>query len=146
MVSLTFVENAAAAHLDAARTLAPGAAHAGKAYFIAQEEPARLWAFIAELVRAAGLPGPRGPLPASLAYAGGALAELLWRLLPLAGEPPMTRFLAQELAASATFDLTPARRDFGYRERVGLREALARTAGALATESAAHGSGASSRS
>jgi hypothetical protein len=30
----------------------------------------------------------------------------------------MTRFVALQLARSHTYDLTPARRDFGYHERV----------------------------
>jgi nucleoside-diphosphate-sugar epimerase len=44
--------------------------------------------------------------------------ELLWRLLPLKGEPPMTRFVAKEMATDHWFDLTAARRDLGYTPRV----------------------------
>src|SRR5207237_4860169 len=42
-ISLTYVDNAAHAHVDACDRLEPGAAHAGRAYFIAQTEPVRLW-------------------------------------------------------------------------------------------------------
>lgn len=130
-VSLTFVENAAAAHLDAARALAPSAPHAGRAYFIAQQEPVRLWSFVAEMLAAAGLSAPRRRVPAGAAYAAGLACEGLWRLLRRAGEPPMTRFVALQLAATHTYDLAPARRDFGYCERVPLASALERTAQAL---------------
>jgi 2-alkyl-3-oxoalkanoate reductase len=42
------------------------------------------------------------------------VAEGLWTVLPLPGEPPMTRFVASQLAASHWYDLAPARAAFGY--------------------------------
>lgn len=125
-VSLTFVDNAAWAHLDAARSLEPGAPHAGRAYFVAQEEPVRLWAWIDGLLRAVGVPPATRHVPAGVAYGAGAGLEVLWRALRLPGEPPMTRFVARQLATSHSYDLGPAQRDFGYRERVGLGEGTAR--------------------
>jgi hypothetical protein len=44
----------------------------------------------------------------------------------------MTRFVARQLATTHTYDLGPAERDFGYRERVPLAAATARTIAALA--------------
>ncbi|NBO93229.1 MAG: hypothetical protein EBV06_13100, partial [Planctomycetia bacterium] len=41
-------------------------------------------------------------------------------------EPPMTRFVARELATSHWFDLTAARRDLGYEPRVSIAEGLER--------------------
>jgi nucleoside-diphosphate-sugar epimerase len=131
-VSLTYVDNAAAAHLDAALALAPGAAHAGRAYFLAQAEPVRMWTWIGAVLAGAGLPPPRRRVPAGVAYAAGAACEVAWRVLRRAGEPPMTRFVARQLATTHTYDLGPAERDFGYRERVPLAAATARTIAALA--------------
>ena len=125
-VSLTWVGNAAQAHLDAAERLAPDAPHAGRAYFIGQREPVRLWDWIGELLRRIGEPPPGRRVPRALATAGGALCEGLWRLLRRPGEPPMTRFVAAQLASSHSYDMEPARRDFGYVERVGLAEATDR--------------------
>lgn len=125
-VSLTYVDNAAAAHADALGTLEPGAAHAGNAYFIGQSEPVRLWEWIAALFERVGVPPVTRRVPKRVAYAGGALLELLWNALSLSGEPPMTRFVALQLAASHSYDLAPAIRDFGYRERVGTGEATDR--------------------
>ncbi len=130
-VSLTYVDNAAAAHLDAARTLAPDAPHAGRAYFVAQEEPVQLWEWIDELLRAAGVPPVKRRVPAGAAYGAGAVLELVWRSLRLRGEPPMTRFVARQLATSHSYDLEPARRDFGYRERVDMNEATRRLVASL---------------
>ncbi len=126
-VSLTYVENAALAHVQAAKSLDPSAPHAGLPTFVNQIEPVFLWDWIADLLEAAGLELPKTAVPAPLAYTGGALLESAWRWLPLPGEPPMTRFVAQQLASSHTYDMTPARRDFGYVERVSLHEANART-------------------
>jgi nucleoside-diphosphate-sugar epimerase len=58
------------------------------------------------------------------------VCEGLWHALPLKGEPPMTRFLAEQLSTTHWYDMTPARRDFGYAPRVTIDEGLARLAAA----------------
>jgi nucleoside-diphosphate-sugar epimerase len=125
-VSFTWIENAAAAHADALERLEPGSSAAGRAYFVAQKEPVRLWAWLAELFTRAGLPPPRERVSRPFAYAAGALCELVWSLAGRAGEPPMTRFLAQQLAASHSYDIGALERAFGYRERVSTAEATER--------------------
>jgi nucleoside-diphosphate-sugar epimerase len=50
----------------------------------------------------------------SMAYAAGGVLEALWRVLPLKGEPPMTRFVAKEMATDHWFDISAARRDLAY--------------------------------
>lgn len=122
-VSLTWVGNAAAAHLAAADRLEPRAPHAGKAYFVAQRDAVVLWEWIGELLERMGVGRPRRRVPLAVAYSTGAALELWWRARRLATEPPMTRFLALELARSHSYDMGPAERDFGYRERVPMREA-----------------------
>ena len=67
-------------------------------------------------------------LPFPLAYAIGAACEAAWTLLPLRGEPPLTRFLAEQLATTHWYDMGPATRDFGYVPRVTIAEGLARLA------------------
>ena len=47
------------------------------------------------------------------------------RVLRLRGEPPMTRFVAAELAMDHWFDISAARRDLGYAPRVGMAEGMA---------------------
>jgi len=135
-VSLTYVDNAAAAHVDAARALADGATApcAGKAYFVAQEEPVRLWEWIDALLERLGEPRVQRHVPRRIAYAAGALCELAWNVLPLASEPPMTRFVALQLASSHSYDLEPLRRDVAYRERVDLATATDRLVDALLAE------------
>jgi len=125
-VSFTWIENAAAAHADALLALEPGARHAGRPYFIAQREPVRLWEWLAALFERAGIPPPRRRVPRALAYLAGGACELAWKTLGRAQEPPLTRFLALQLATSHSYDCTAAERDFGYRERISTAEATER--------------------
>lgn len=125
-VSFTWIENAAAAHLDAARTLTPDAPHAGSAYFIAQEDPVKLWEWLNRVFTSIGVAPITRRIPRRVAESLGAVCELVWNVLPLKSDPPMTRFLAAELASDHSYDLEPARRDFGYRERVNMEEATVR--------------------
>lgn len=122
-VSLTWVDNAVDAHLAAADRLGPDAPHAGKAYFVAQSEPVVLWTWLGDLLERLGAPRPTRRVPLAVAYAAGATMEAWWSLARRPGEPSMTRFLALELARSHSYDLGPAERDFGYRERVSMRAA-----------------------
>lgn len=131
-VDTTYIDNAASAHLAALDHLHPGAACAGKAYFISNGEPRPLAQIINALLAAADVPPVRASVPYPLAYAIGAVSELAWRLLPLAGEPPLTRFLAEQLATEHWYDITPAACDFGWRPQVGLDAGFARLRAALA--------------
>jgi nucleoside-diphosphate-sugar epimerase len=56
----------------------------------------------------------------------GLLCEASWSALQLRSEPPMTRFLATQLATSHWFDIAAARRDFGYSPRVSTAEGMRR--------------------
>jgi len=135
LVGITYVDNAAHAHMCAADALAPGAPHAGRAYFITQEEPVRIWDWIEALLCAVGAPPPTRRVSPRTAYAAGALCELAWRALRLPGEPPMTRLVAAQLATSHTYDMAPAREDFGYRQLVSLEEATERLVASLRARS-----------
>jgi nucleoside-diphosphate-sugar epimerase len=69
-----------------------------------------------------------GSVPYPVAYAAGAVLEAAWTLLRLDGEPPMTRFLAEQLSTPHWYDISAARRDFGYVPRVSTAEGLERLA------------------
>jgi nucleoside-diphosphate-sugar epimerase len=122
-VSLSWVTDAAAAHVTALERLEPGAAHAGKAYFLAQRDPVKLWDWINALFARLGLLPVSRHVPLRAAYTAGACLELAWRLLRRPGEPPMTRFVALQLARSHSYDPSPAERDFGHREAVDMEQA-----------------------
>lgn len=127
-VDMTYVDNAAWAHLDAADALvSPQAACAGKAYFIGNDEPVILWDWLGELFDQLGVPRPKRRLPLGVVRALGAVMETAYTVLPLSGEPRMTRFLASGLAYSHWYDMGPAKRDLGYRVRVPMAEGTAAT-------------------
>lgn len=126
VIDSTYVDNAAQAHVDALDALAPGSACAGRAYFISNGEPRSMRDTVNALLAAAGAPVVDKSLPFPLAYAIGAACEGLWHALPLKGEPPLTRFLAEQLSTTHWYDMGPARRDFGYVPRVSFDEGLAR--------------------
>ncbi|HVR82560.1 MAG TPA: 2-alkyl-3-oxoalkanoate reductase [Luteimonas sp.] len=128
LIDTTYIDNAAQAHFDAFEHLAPGAACAGRAYFISNGEPKPAREIVNALLQAAGAPPVTKTLPFPVAYAIGALCEAAWTLLPLRGEPPLTRFLAEQLGTAHWYDMTPATRDFGYVPRVSIAEGLRRLA------------------
>ncbi len=130
-VSLTYIDNAAAGHLQAADQLVPGVAWAGKAYFINDPEPVILWDWINNLLLRLEVPQVKGKVSPGLARTVGGIAEWIWRILGLAGEPPMTRFVAEQLCRSHWYSLAPAQAAFGYHPVRSADEALDLTVKAL---------------
>ncbi len=127
-VDLTYIDNAAWAHLDAERAMTDHTAScAGKAYFISNGEPVRLWDWLNELLPRVDAPRITRRISFSGAMRIGAVMEWVWRTFPLGGEPRMTRFLASALARSHWYDIKPAERALGYRVRVPMPEGTDRT-------------------
>jgi len=128
LVDTLYIDNAAWAHLQAADALAVGSAVAGRAYFLAQGEAKPVWEVVNHILDAGGLPPVTRAIPPRLAYALGWLLEQAYTLLRLSSEPPMTRFVARELSTAHWFDLSAARRDFGYQPRISFAEGMERLA------------------
>lgn len=126
LISMTYVENAAAAHLQAADALEPNAACAGKAYFINEPQPVNLWEWIDELLQRAGQPKVQKRISATAARRIGGALELVYRCLFLSSEPPMTRFLASQLSQSHYYDISAAQRDFGFSPLFSTEEGMKR--------------------
>jgi nucleoside-diphosphate-sugar epimerase len=124
LVDTTYLDNAADAHLAAFDHLAPGSACAGRAYFVSNGDPRSMRETLTALLDAAGAPPPNGTIPFRAAYAIGAVCEAAWNLLPLRGEPPMTRFLAEQLVTTHWYSMAPAKRDFGWVPRVSFDDGL----------------------
>ncbi len=128
-VDLTHVENAAHAHMLALDALFRDDARVfGKAYFVSDGAPVALWDWIGAFLEGVGVPRPRADraVPFRSARFAGTLLEIFWKLFAVAGEPPMTRFVASELAKSHWFKIDAARRDLGYAPVVDPAEAFAR--------------------
>jgi nucleoside-diphosphate-sugar epimerase len=125
-VDVTYIDNAAAVHLNAADRLSVGSPCAGKAYFISNGEPVDLWDFINRVLAEAGLPPVTRTVSAWKARFAGRVLEWLYWLFRLAGEPPMTRFVAVQLSTSHWYDISAAKRDLGYEPTVTVDEGLKR--------------------
>jgi len=126
-VDVTYIDNAAEAHLLAADKLRAGAAVGGRAYFVSQGEPVLLWPFFNRMLKGLDLPLFAKRVPYSLARNLGQALEAIYRILPQLGEPPLTRFLAVQLGESHYFDISRVRADLGYAPRIGIEEGLERT-------------------
>jgi nucleoside-diphosphate-sugar epimerase len=129
LVDVTYVENAAEAHLLAADALERAGASsppAGRAYFISQGNPVNCWQWIDEILALVALPPVKRAMSVTTARRIGALCEAVYEMLRLRGEPPMTRFLASQLATSHWFDLGAARRELGYEPRVSTADGMKR--------------------
>jgi nucleoside-diphosphate-sugar epimerase len=135
-VDVTYVDNAAHAHVLAGERLEPDSPIAGKAYFLSQGEPVNLWDFINRVLAVAGLPPVTKSISFRKALFAGAVLENFYKLFRLRSEPPMTRFVARQLASSHWFDVSAARRDLGYEPIVSVEEGLRRLGESLANASA----------
>ncbi len=135
LVDSTYVENAALAHLLALDKLAPEATCAGKAYFISNGEPLAMETLLNHILSAANLPPITRYIQPQLAYAAGAILEMVYRRLWPQHEPIMTRFLARQLATSHWFQLDRARQDLGYQPPINLDEGFQRLRDSLAVAS-----------
>lgn len=125
-VDVSYVKDVAAAHLAAFDALADGKG-AGQAYFISQGKPVEIWPWLNQVLEGLGHPPLRKKVPLPLAFAAGGLAELVWKLLNKSGEPPITRFVAVELAKDHYFDLSAAQRDLGFTPAYTMEDALEET-------------------
>jgi nucleoside-diphosphate-sugar epimerase len=126
LVDSTFIDNAARAHLQAAKHLQPGSPVAGRAYFISQGDPRPVRYLINTLLETAGLPPVKKSIPVPVAYALACLLEAGYKMLHVASEPPITRLAVLEMGRDHYFDISAARRDFGYHPAVSMEEGLER--------------------
>lgn len=94
----------------------------GRAFVISNGEPRTVAELVARIVGAAGLDAPARSVPFWAAYGGGALVEGIWRVASRRTEPPMTRFLAEQLATAHWFDQRETRRALGWTPTVTLEQ------------------------
>jgi nucleoside-diphosphate-sugar epimerase len=126
LVDTIYIDNAADAHILALDSLKKNPALSGRTYFVSQDDPVPMWDMINGILKAGGQPPIERYIPYRLAWCAGAVLECLFRILPIKGEPPLTRFLAEELATAHWFSLAAAKRDLGYQTHVSIQEGLQR--------------------
>lgn len=126
LADIIYVDNAAGGHVQAADELAGGGACAGRAYFLSQGEPVCLWSWLNDLLEAVGAPRVTRSISYPSARRLGSILETAYWLVGRTAEPPMTRFLAAQMAKSHYFDISAARRDFGFAPQISTEEGVRR--------------------
>ncbi|WP_446226013.1 NAD-dependent epimerase/dehydratase family protein [Nocardia sp. IBHARD005] len=92
----------------------------GRAYFVADAEPVSVWPTLDAVAARFTVARPSRTVPAPVL--GGTLAaiETLWRIPAVAQRwnPPLSRYAVALVTRSATYDISRAERELGYRPTV----------------------------
>ena len=132
LIDSIYIDNAADA-LVAALDRAP--LLGGRAFVVTNGQPRPVRELVSRIVPAAGLTPPRRKVPFQVARTGGLIAERLWAVRGADSEPPMTSFLAEQLATAHWFDQRETRRALNWEPKVSLDEGFDRLAAWFAGES-----------
>lgn len=126
LIDTTYIDNAAAAivrgleRMDHAR---------GRALVVTNGEPRPVGELIAGICKAGGAPVPELSVPGWLARGAGSVIEKFWLAAGARNlvhdEPPMTRFLAEQLSTAHWFDQRETREVLDWVPEVSLDEGLA---------------------
>ncbi len=118
--STTHVENVVEGLVLGARHGQPG-----NAYFVTDGAPVIFHDFVARLLGTQGVRPPERSIPAPVAGAVAAAGESAWRILPLPGRPPLTRFAYWVSSQECTIRIDKAVEQLGYRPRTSIADGLA---------------------
>lgn len=134
MIDTVHVTNAAAAHLNALDQLTQWSdpVAGGKAFFITQGKPVNCWEWIAKVLEVHGVTPPTKRIGFESAWKVGAAFEKFYKLFRIKSEPPMTRFVAAQLAKDHSFDISAARKLLRYQPTVSDEQGLLEIAKSLA--------------
>ena len=120
--SHVYSENAAYAHVLAAKNLYPGSLVAGSAYFISDHYPAKnLFTFMEPFLEGLGLEPPKKSIPYVIAYI---LASINQKINP---DSNFNTFSVIQTCIDHTFVYDKATRDFGYIPIISKQEAFGKT-------------------
>jgi 2-alkyl-3-oxoalkanoate reductase len=122
LIDTTYVDNATEAIVAA---LDRATQARGEPLVVTNGQPRPVAELLEQVCVAAGARPPRRHVPYRLAWTAGLVVESAWP----AGEPPITRFLAEQLGTAHWFDQRRTRRLLHWTPRVDLDEGLARLAG-----------------
>lgn len=134
LVDTTYVDNAVEALVAAVDRCGP--VH-GEALVVSNGEPRSIGEILRRVCAAAGVPGPRRHVPLRLASTAGAVVEALWRIGHIRAQPPMTRFLAEQMGTAHWFDQRRTREALGWTPKIGLDQGFELLRASLRDSSAA---------
>jgi nucleoside-diphosphate-sugar epimerase len=119
LIDTTYISNAAdalVASVERCRDL-----H-GQAFVVTNGQPRPVGEIIDRIVDAAGLPRPRRRVPASAAKLGGAGIERYWERSGRQDDPPMTRFVAEQMSTAHWFAQAQTRAALAWSPSVTIDE------------------------
>lgn len=121
--TLCHVDNASDACILAAKSDKVG----GKAYFITDDEVVNVWGFLKLLGETFKAPPISKKINPKVLMRFGGLFDLIWKIPKLARdvEAPLSRYAVGLLTYSSTFDISAAKKDFGYQPKVNQTTGLA---------------------
>jgi nucleoside-diphosphate-sugar epimerase len=133
LVDTTYIDNAVSALVAALDAVGPGVTCAGRAYVIANGEPRPIRDLVAGICAAAGVTFEPRDVPLGAARTIGSFLERAWPKLPNRlrqgeVEPPLTRFVAEQLGTAHWFDPRPAALDLDWEPTVSIDDGLERLA------------------
>jgi nucleoside-diphosphate-sugar epimerase len=97
----------------------------GNAYFVTDGDPVVFREFVSELLRTQGVEPPTRSIPQWLAGSVAVAGETAWRVLPLSGRPPLTRFTYWVTSQECTIRIDKAREQLGYQPVTSREDGLA---------------------
>ena len=121
LVDSTYIDNAISAHIAALDALHIGSACDGKAYVVSNGEPRTVNELMRSMCESAGVPFEPRHLSLTLGIRLGSLVERLWPLMQ-SSEPPITRFIAEQLGTAHWFDQRVVHNDLKWAPSVTLEE------------------------
>lgn len=125
LIDTTYIDNAGTAIVAAVDRAADPTVR-GRAFVVSNGEPRTVSEMLTRIARAAGVPGPSRSVPFAAAHLGGHVLERVWERTGREGEPPVTSFLAEQLATAHWFDQRATRAALAWAPAVSLDEGFAR--------------------
>ena len=117
LVDTTYVDNAADAIVAAADRAGD---LGGRAFVVSNGEPRPVRELLDRIVVAAGLEPTRLRVPKVVARSAGSVLERVWHQTRRADDPPITRFLAEQLSTAHWFDQRETRAALDWQPEVSL--------------------------
>ncbi|MGO2860914.1 MAG: NAD-dependent epimerase/dehydratase family protein [Brevibacterium sp.] len=121
LVDTLFVDNAVEAIVAAVDAV--DATH-GEALVVTNGQPRPIGELMSRIAIAGGASEPKLRIPVAPALAAGSVVEKVWDLGEHDDEPPLTRFLAEQLSTAHWFDQRRTHEVLGWRPRVSVEEGM----------------------
>ncbi len=125
MIDTTYIDNAASAIVAGLDHIEHAAGHS---LVISNGQPRTVCEILQRMLAAAGLPVTLKKVPAAVATNAGGLIESAWNTLNVKGDPPMTRFMAEQLATAHWFAQSDTTRLLNWTPAISLEEGFTRLA------------------